>query len=92
MHELVDEARLPHARLTNERCDLAMSRPRPLQRLLQGRQALLPAHKTGEPPRRAGLQTPPESTRPDRLTHLHGLGQTLDRKPSQRLDLDESLG
>ena len=34
MHELVDEARLPPARLTNERCDLAMSRPPPLQRLL----------------------------------------------------------
>ena len=67
-----------------------MPRPGLLQRLLQGRQLLLPSHEAGEPPRRAGLQTPADRTGPDQLKDLHGLWQPLDWKPPQGVDLDQS--
>src|SRR4029453_14549283 len=71
---------------------MAMPRLGPLQRLLQGCQLLLPAHKTGEPLCCAGLQTPPNSASPDQLKHLHGFCQPLDWKPPQRVDLHQAFG
>ena len=49
MDELVDQVRLPHAGLADHGDDLAMPRSSPLQRLLQGRQLLLPSYEAGEP-------------------------------------------
>ena len=89
--ELVDQARLPHAGLPDHGDYLAMTRPGLLQRLLQGRQLLLPSHEAGEPTRRCGLQTPADRTGPDQLKDLHGLWQPPDGKPPQGVDLDESL-
>ena len=68
-----------------------MTRPGLLQRLLQGRQLLLPSHEAGEPTRRCGLQTPADRTGPDQLKDLHGLWQPPDGKPPQGVDLHESL-
>jgi hypothetical protein len=68
-----------------------MPHPGPLQRLLQGRQLLLPSHEAGEPARRRGLQTPAHRTGPDQLKDLHGLWQPPDGKPPQGVDLHESL-
>ena len=92
MHELVDQARLPYARLADQRHHLAMTRPGLLQHLLERRQLLLPSDEARQPPRRAGLQAPAERTDPRQLEDLYGLGQPLDRKPSQRLDLDQAFG
>ena len=89
--ELVDQARLPHAGLPDHGDYLAMPRPGLLQRLLQGRQLLLPSHEAGEPTRRCGLQTPADRTGPDQLKDLHGLWQPPDGKPPQGVDLHESL-
>ena len=90
--ELVDQARLPHAGLPDHGDDLAMPRPGLLQRLLQGRQLLLPSHEAGEPTRRCGLQAPADRTGPRQLKDLHGLGQPPDGKLSQGVDLHEALG
>src|SRR5437773_4691886 len=68
-----------------------MPRPGRLQRLLQGRQLLLPSHKAGEPTRRRGLQTPADRTGPDQLKDLYELWKPPDGKPPQGVDLDESL-
>jgi hypothetical protein len=92
VHELVDQARLPHARLAHERYDLAVSRPSLLQGLLQGQQLLLPAHKAGEPACRAGLQTPTDGTRSNQLKDFNRLCQSLDRKPPQGVDLHQPFG
>src|SRR5207244_12869267 len=62
MDELIDQARLSHARLADHGHHLAMTRPGPLQRLLQNSQLLLPSHEAGEPTRRAGLQAPAAGT------------------------------
>ncbi len=45
--ELIDQARLPHARLPDQRHDLAMPRPGLLQRLLQRRQLRAAAPQSG---------------------------------------------
>ena len=73
----IDQARLPHARLADQRHHLTMSRPSPLQRLLQRRQLLLPSHEAGEPARCTGLQASTDGTGPDQLKDLHGLSQPL---------------
>jgi hypothetical protein len=72
--ELVDQARLPHARLADYSHHLAMPRPGPLQGLLQGRQLLLPPDEAREPTCYAGLQTPTERTGSDQLKDLHRVG------------------
>ena len=53
--ELIDQARLAHARLAHQRHHLAMPRPRLCQGLLQGVSSVLPPHKAREPPRCSGL-------------------------------------
>ena len=49
MDALVDQARLPHARLPDHRHDLAMARPGPLQGLVEGLELCLPPDEAGEP-------------------------------------------
>src|SRR5439155_18402620 len=76
--ELVDQARLPHTGLPDHGYYLAMPRPGPLQRLLQGRPLPLPSHERCEPTRHRGLQTPADRTGADQLKDLHGLWQPPD--------------
>ena len=92
MDELVDQARLPHTRLTNDGHRLAMARPSLRERLLQGRQLLLASHEARQPARRTGLQAPADRTDPDQLKDLHRVRQPLDWKPPQGVDLDQTLG
>ena len=66
--------------------------PPPAPAPAAGPQLRLPAHEAGEPPRRAGLQTPADRTGPGQLKDLHGLGEPLDGKRPQGGDLDEALG
>ena len=71
MDELIHQARLPHARLAHQRHDLAMPRPGPLQRLLQGRPVLAAVRRSGVSPTRrmrpvnaVGSYWPPPAQRP----------------------------
>ena len=89
--ELVDQARLAHARLPHQRHHLAMPGLRLCQGLVQGLQLLLPPHKAREPPRGRRLQAPAQRTGPHQLKHLHGLGQPLDRHRPQGVDLHQAL-
>jgi hypothetical protein len=73
--ELVEQAGLPHARLPDDGSDLSMTRPGPLERLLQGRELLLAPYEAGEPPHGAGLQTSADRTGPDQLNDLDWLCQ-----------------
>src|SRR6516165_4167098 len=83
MDEFVDEARLAHPWLPDDGYHLAMPCTSPLQGLLQALQLVLPSHEAREPPRRAG---------PRQLEDLYWLGQALDGKLPQGVDLDEPLG
>jgi len=74
MHELIDQARLAHTRLTHQRYYLALAGPCLRQRLVQGRELVLSPHKARQPPHGCGLEAPPERGDPDQLKDVHRLG------------------
>ena len=92
MDELIDQARLPHAGLPDEATTWPCPAPARSSACCSAVELLLPSHEAGEPPRRAGLQAPADRTGPDQLKDLHGLGQPLDRKLPQGIDLDQPFG
>jgi hypothetical protein len=65
MDELVDQARLPDARLAHRCHHLAVPCCRLLQRLPESRHLALPPHEAGEPPGCRRLQAPPDGRHPD---------------------------
>jgi hypothetical protein len=89
--DLVDQARLAHAGLTEERHHLPLPSARPFQCLGQRRQLRLPTHKAGESTGDGGLQAPPDRTRPHQRKDLDGLVQPLDRHGTQGVHLDQAF-
>src|SRR5262245_34074024 len=91
MDKLVDQTRLPHARLPDDSDELAVAGFGLLQRRTEGLKLGLPSHKVGEPPRHPGLQPLAEGTHPDQFKDLYGLYQSFDGKRPERVGLDKSF-
>jgi hypothetical protein len=90
--ELVDETRLAHAGLADDRCHLPVTGAGELL----GATELLQFGVAANEPRQATaggrLQTGARRTGPGDLIDFDGLAQPLDVDGAERLDLDEPLG
>ncbi len=91
MRELVDEARLAHARLANDRRDLTMTVGRQLLRTAELFQLGVAADEARQPAPRGRLQSGPRRARPRHLVDLHGVGEPLHRHKAQRRDCNEAF-
>ena len=90
--ELIDQARLAHPGLADQRHHLAVPRPGLLPGpAVSAASSCCRPTKRREAPRRRCLQAPPDGTGPDQLKDLDGLGQPLDRHRPQGGDLHQAL-
>ena len=92
VRELVEEARLTHAGLTDDRGDL----PATAASELLGAAKLLKlgtaTDELSQPSPSGRLQTGARRTGPHNFVDLDGFAQPLDVDGAERLDLDEPLG
>src|SRR5262249_38583014 len=89
--ELIDQARLPHPRLTDDGDHLTMTRLCTSQSLDQRRQLQIPSDKAGQPPGYRRLQAPLESTRTDQLKDIERPCDALHRHRVEWHDLHVAL-
>jgi hypothetical protein len=90
--DLPDETRLAHARLADDRHQLAMPLRRAAGRLAELLDLRIPAHEAGQPARLCGVEPRAEGPGPRQLVDVDGRVQPLDRYRTERLDRDEALG
>jgi len=88
---LVDQAGLPHARLSYQGDHLALPGLRLGQGMVHRRQLVLPSHKGCQAPRGGGLQAPAQRTGTHQLKHRDRLRQALHRHRPQRGHLHQAL-
>jgi hypothetical protein len=80
----------PTQGLADQRGDLALAGPCPLQGHVQRRHLGVASYEPGQPPR-GGLEARPGRPRPEQLEHLDRLGQPIDRQRPERPHLDVAL-
>jgi hypothetical protein len=90
--ELVDEARLAHPRLADDRHHLTVTVTRELLGAAELRQLGIAADEAREPAPDGRLQAGPRRAGPRHLVDLHRLGEPLHRHGAERLHLDVALG
>src|SRR4029450_12499178 len=90
--ELVDESRLAHPRLADDRRYLAVTVARELLSVAKLLQLGVAADEARQPAPGAGLQAGPRRACPCHLVDLDSVGEPLDRHRAERSDLDEALG
>ena len=91
MGELVDEARLAHPRLADDRCHLTVTVVRELLGAAELLQLGVAADEPRQPPPGGRLQAGPRRARPRHLVDLHGVGEPLHRHGAERLHGDEAF-
>src|SRR5258705_6485926 len=91
MGKLVDETRLPPARLADYRHDLTVTIAGELLGAAELLHLLVAADEPRQPAPGAGLETGPRRARPRHLVDLNGVGKPLDRHGTERLDRDEAF-
>ena len=91
MDDLIDQARLAHARFPDQRHHLAMAGASLGEGVLYGRQLLVPADKPRQAPHHPRLKAAAQGARPDQFIDLHRLRQSLDRDGPQRGDAHQAL-
>jgi hypothetical protein len=90
--ELVDQPRLAHAGLADDRDHLTPPGAGLAEHSAQVLDFGVAADETGEAPEGRGLQARPRRPRPCQLVDLHGLGEPFHRHGTERLHLDVALG
>jgi hypothetical protein len=90
--ELVEETRLPDARLADEGDYLTVALARALQRAPQLLQLSVAPHEPREPARRRAFEPRPHGARAHDFIDVDRLAHALDLDGSQRLDGDVALG
>src|SRR4029453_16191557 len=78
MYELVDQARLPHARFPDHRYKLPMASSGPLQGVVERLDLCLPSDEAGEPTGGGRLQAPAQGRGSGQLEDFYRLSQTFD--------------
>ena len=90
--ELVDQPRLAHAGLADDRDHLAPTGAGLAEHPPQVLDLSVAADEAGEAPEGRGLQARPRRPGPCQLVDLHGLGEPFHRHGTERLHLDVALG
>ena len=90
--ELVDEARLAHPRLADDRRHLTVTVAGELLGAAELLQLGVAADEPRQPAPGGRLQAGPRRARPRHLVDLHGVGEPLHRHGAERLHLDVALG
>jgi hypothetical protein len=90
--ELVDEARLAHPRLADDRHHLTVTVARELLRAAELLQLGVAADKPRQPTPGGRLQTGPRRARPRHLVDLHRFREPLHRHGAKRFHRDVALG
>ena len=91
MDDLPDEARFAHARLPDHSDHLTAAEAGLVEGISELFKFFAPADKAREPARRRGLETGAGQAGPDQLKCLDWLTQPLDRRRTERVDLNKAL-
>src|SRR5262245_2491269 len=92
MDVLVEQPRLPDARLSHDGDDLSMAVPRSVEGPMELRELRIPPDELAEPPSGRGLQARADRPGSGNLVRLNRDGEALDADLAERRDTDVTFG